>query len=399
MKAFLYKMKGAVALTLAMSLFCPQVFAAELSAEEQGVTPVEIAAEEEEKLPQLTMEEALKLAKQNSAKLREVQDQADLLHETRKDLQDMGVSLSNPTYDYKKWVNDIWYGLTAGVFQVNMGTESNKISKEVENLTLEVSVKSYFTSLADDKATLELMQKNADIQQKLYEQGWTKRRLGMISKYNLDQLKIAVDQARSTVAILQAAYDQNYTKFNQLIGGNPADRYELVYDLTFEPYVMHQTMDQYVNDKIKNDDLAIKGAELAVENAKFNMNYLSESDAGTNADQREFNYDSAKRSLKTAKQNKETLIRNTYLQIQQLESQYASAQADVAKAAADYRVAQINYQAGNVTRTTVELAELGLLQAENALEQLVYSHDMLIFMFENPTLLVDTTTAASGGSY
>ena len=136
MKAFLYKMKGAVVLTLAMSLFCPQVFAAELSAEEQGVTPVEIAVEEEEKLPQLTMEEALKLAKQNSAKLREVQDQADLLHETRKDLQDMGVSLSNPTYDYKKWVNDIWYGLTAGVFQVNMGMESNKISKEVENLTL-----------------------------------------------------------------------------------------------------------------------------------------------------------------------------------------------------------------------------------------------------------------------
>ena len=381
-----------MALTLAMSLFCPQVYAAEsLSAEEQGVKQLVIVEEEAEPLPQLTVEAALKMAKQNSAALREIQDQEDLLHETRKSLRQMGVSMTNPTYDYKKWVNDMWYALTAGVFQVNMGMEGAKIQREVENLKLEISVKSYFTSIVNNQDTLELLKKNAEIQQKLYVQGQTKHRLGMLSKYNLEQLKIAVDQARNNVALLQASLDQEYTKFNQLIGGNHADRYELVYDMTFEPYTMHQTMDQYVNDKIKNKDLAIKGQELAVENAKFNMNYLSESDAGTNADQREFNYDSAKRSLKTAKQNKETLLRNTYLQIQQLETQYASAQADVTKAAANYRVAQVNYRAGNVTKTVVEQAEMGLISAENALKELVYSHDMLIFMFENPTVLVDTS--------
>ena len=381
-----------MALTLAMSLFCPQVYAAEsLSAEEQGVKQLVIVEEEAEPLPQLTVEAALKMAKQNSAALREIQDQEDLLHETRKSLRQMGVSMTNPTYDYKTWVNDMWYALTAGVFQVNMGMEGAKIQREVENLKLEISVKSYFTSIVNNQDTLELLKKNAEIQQKLYVQGQTKHRLGMLSKYNLEQLKIAVDQARNNVALLQASLDQEYTKFNQLIGGNHADRYELVYDMTFEPYTMHQTMDQYVNDKIKNKDLAIKGQELAVENAKFNMNYLSESDAGTNADQREFNYDSAKRSLKTAKQNKETLLRNTYLQIQQLETQYASAQADVTKAAANYRVAQVNYRAGNVTKTVVEQAEMGLISAENALKELVYSHDMLIFMFENPTVLVDTS--------
>ena len=392
MKVFSHKWKSAMALTLAMSLFCPQVYAAEsLSAEEQGVKQLVIVEEEAEPLPQLTVEAALKMAKQNSAALREIQDQEDLLHETRKTLRQMGVSMTNPTYDYKKWVNDMWYALTAGVFQVNMGMEGAKIQREVENLKLEISVKSYFTSIVNNQDTLELLKKNAEIQQKLYVQGQTKHRLGMLSKYNLEQLKIAVDQARNNVALLEASLDQEYTKFNQLIGGNHADRYELVYDMTFEPYTMHQTMDQYVNDKIKNKDLAIKGQELAVENAKFNMNYLSESDAGTNADQREFNYDSAKRSLKTAKQNKETLLRNTYLQIQQLETQYASAQADVTKAAANYRVAQVNYRAGNVTKTVVEQAEMGLISAENALKELVYSHDMLIFMFENPTVLVDTS--------
>ena len=61
MKAFLYKAKGALALTLAMSMFCPQVFAAEaLSAAEQGVqeapavvlTPEEIIAQA---LPTITV--------------------------------------------------------------------------------------------------------------------------------------------------------------------------------------------------------------------------------------------------------------------------------------------------------------------------------------------------------
>lgn len=392
MKVYFYKLKSALALTLAMSLFCPQVFAAEsLSAEEQGVKQLVIVEAEEEPLPQLTYEDALTMAKKNSAALREIQDQEDLLHETRKSLRQMGVSMTNPTYDYKTWVNDMWYALTAGVFQVNMGMEGAKIQREVENLKLEISVKSYFTSIVNNQDTLELVKKNAEIQQKLYVQGQTKRRLGMISGYQLDQLRIAAQQAKNSVSLLEASLEQEYTKFNQLIGGNHADRYELVYDMTFEPYTMHQTMDQYVNDKIKNKDLAIKGQELAVENAKFNMNYLSASDAGTNADQREFNYDSAKRSLKTAKQNKETLLRNTYLQIQQLEMQYESAQADVTKAAADYRMAQVNYRIGNVTKTVVEQAELGLISAENALKELVYSHDMLIFMFENPTVLVDTS--------
>ena len=72
MKAFLYKAKGALALALAMSMFCPQVFAADaLSAEQQGVqaAPVVVLTEEElaaQALPKLTFEEALQKAKKNS---------------------------------------------------------------------------------------------------------------------------------------------------------------------------------------------------------------------------------------------------------------------------------------------------------------------------------------------
>jgi len=386
MKAFLYKMKGAVALALAMSLFCPQVFAAE----EQ---PVAVVAE----LPQLTYEEALKRAKKHSPDLRELQATADFLQETKEDIWDILGGFDQPTYEYQKWVDDGWHALMTATFTTNLGMQQTSIGKKVTELSLEVAVKSCFMSMIENEDQLELVKKNAEIQQRLYVQGQTKRRLGMISKYELDKLRLAAEQAKGTVTLLEAALEQEYIKFNSMIGGSPGDRYELVYDLTFEPYTTTQTMEQLVNDKVNNKDLTIKMQELTLENAKFNKNYLSYSTSQTKMDQNEQSYDTAKRDLKTAKENKETLVRNTFLQIRQLETQYASAVADLTKAQADYRVVQINYQAGNVTKTVVEQAEMGMITAENAVKQMVYTHDMLVFTFENPTLLANT--AAGGASY
>lgn len=81
MKNMLYKAKGALALTLAVSICgaqCVPVFAAEaLSAAQQGVqvTPVKELTEEEKaalQLPKLTAEEALAKAKKHSPDLREI---------------------------------------------------------------------------------------------------------------------------------------------------------------------------------------------------------------------------------------------------------------------------------------------------------------------------------------
>lgn len=54
---------------------------------------------------------------------------------------------------------------------------------------------------------------------------------------------------------------------------------------------------------------------------------------------------------------------------------------------------QINLRAGNVTKTAVEQAEMGVVSAQNSLNQLIYNYDMLVFTFENPSLLGNTTQA------
>lgn len=402
MKAFLYKAKGALALALAMSMFCPQVFAAEaLSAEQQGVqaAPVVELTEEElaaQQLPTLTYEEALSKAKKNSADLKDLEDLTDVLREERNDqIDDLG-TLKTPTYEYKKWVNFSTWAKQAQVFATKMEQESTALQRDLQNLVLEVGVKSSFVDILGQQDQIELAKMNADMQQKLYEQAQVKYRLGMLSKYGtggLDEKRIAAEQAKNNVALAEASLTQTYTNFNRLLGEKEDQRYELVYDVAYEPYEIGRPLDMYISDKMNNDDLSLKLMELSVEGAKFTSNYLPDevpagmTDPYDQDDRNQYSLDSAERSLKTAKQEKESLIQNTYLQIKQLETMRDSAEADLKKAETTYRMVEVNYQAGNVTKTAVEQAEMGVISAQNALKTNAYNHDMLVFTFENPTLL------------
>ncbi len=404
MKNMLYKAKGALALTLAVSICgaqCVPVFAATaLSAEQQGVqvTPIKELTEEEkaaQQLPKLTAEEALEKAKKHSPDLKSIQDTLEYLDDTMDDIdRQAGGSVTVPSVDYKKWVDDGWQKVVSAVYQVEQGQKQARIGEKLQNLGLEVSVKSYFTSIKSSEDSLALAKKNAEIQKKLYEQGKEKNRLGLLSKYNLDQLEIAAKQAQDSVALLEASMEQLYIKLNDLMGESADARFEYVYDVTFTPYKMTQDMEQYINSSVKND-LSIELKELAVESAKFSKNYVGYTNTRADSTKQEYDYDTAKRELKTAKEDKATAIRNAYLQIQQMETQIASAQSALTKAQADYRASQINLQAGNVTKTTVEQAEMGVTSAQNSLNQLVYNYDMLVFTFENPSLLSNSSTSST----
>ncbi len=391
MKAFLYKAKGVLALTLALSMSGVQAFAVEpLSAEEQGAKPAPVVVLTEEEiaamqLPQLTYEEALKKAKKHSPELRQLQNTAEYLEETRGDLWDMGI-YSLPNYDYQRWVNAGWWQAINGFFQVDQQTKQTAIGREMQEMVLEMTVLSSFTTILNDQDTLRLTEKNAEIQKTLYQQGQRKYQLGMISKYQLDKLKATSDQMENTVALLKATLEQEYIDLNEVMGEKTETRFEFVHDITFEPFTMHQTMEQYINAEMKRD-LTIKLKEMAVESAKFGKNFLSDTDTGSTSAQKELTLDQAKSDLKAAKSKKEAAIRNAYLQIQQIETAYASAQVDLEKAQADLRATELYYQVGNVTKLTLQQTELAVISAENALKQSAYNHDLVVYSFENPSLL------------
>ena len=386
-----YKAKGALALALSMALFSTTLFADTRAYAAQAVSKAE-----ENILPELTYEAALEKAKKHSPDLRDIADTAEFLQKTKEDLWDRVGYFDSPDYDYQRWVNDGWYMVTSSAFSTTTSMKQNSYGEAVTKLGLEAGVKNYFITILSQEDNLELMKKNMELQQKLYKQGKTKYQLGLISKFDLDKLETETNNLADSITLVESALEQIYTQFNSLLGESPEKRFQLVYDVSYEPFTLNQTMDQYINGKI-NASNTLKILELNVESAKFKKNYLPESSTGSEANQNNLSYDQAKRSLKTSKDDFALAIRNGYNAILQKETEYATAQAALKQAEADYHKAEVNYQAGNITALTLEQAQMGVDKAKNEIQQVVYDHDLAIFNFQTPDLL-SGGTGASGAS-
>lgn len=386
-----YKAKGALALALSMALFSTTLFA-----DTRAYAAQSAAKAEENILPELTYEAALEKAKKHSPDLRDIADTAEFLQKTKEDLWDRVGYFDSPDYDYQRWVNDGWYMVTSSAFSTTTSMKQNSYGEAVTKLGLEAGVKNYFITILSQEDNLELMKKNMELQQKLYKQGKTKYQLGLISKFDLDKLETETNNLADSITLVESALEQIYTQFNSLLGESPEKRFQLVYDVSYEPFTLNQTMDQYINGKV-NASNTLKILELNVESAKFKKNYLPESSTGSEANQNNLSYDQAKRSLKTSKDDFALAIRNGYNAILQKETEYATAQAALKQAEADYHKAEVNYQAGNITALTLEQAQMGVDKAKNEIQQVVYDHDLAIFNFQNPDLL-SGGAGASGAS-
>ncbi|HJE92331.1 TolC family protein [Anaerotignum lactatifermentans] len=395
MKKYFAKGKTVAATAMAALLVSTTAFAAEKPQESIPATEIltieEAQALEAQKEKELTFEEAVELATKNSSDLRSVAETADYLQDLKEDIWDITGSFSVPTVSYQQWVDDDIYAIYSSIQNISSSMTKNRYSEELTKISLEATVKNYYTSIFSDQSSLELAKKDMAVKKTLWEQGQRKNQLGLLSDYDLNTLRSDYEQAQYNVAKLEMALEQEYLSFYNFIGEDREKDYTLVYDVEYAPYELPQPMTQYINNKM-NTDYTIKLQEQAVEDAEFNKNYMSMSSTNATSANNKHSYEEAKRSLKTAKDSKELAIQNAYNSILSLESQYDSAVTTLEQAKAAQRAAEVNYKAGNTTAITLDQAALAVEQAQNAVTQLEYAHDMQIYQFENTELLSSGTT-------
>lgn len=395
MKKYFAKGKTVAATAMAALLVSTTAFAAEKPQESIPATEIltieEAQALEAQKEKELTFEEAVELASKNSSDLRSVAETADYLQDLKEDIWDITGSFSVPTVSYQQWVDDDIYAIYSSIQNISSSMTKNRYSEELTKISLEATVKNYYTSIFSDQSSLELAKKDMEVKKTLWEQGQRKNQLGLLSDYDLNTLRSDYEQAQYNVAKLEMALEQEYLSFYNFIGEDREKDYTLVYDVEYAPYELPQPMTQYINSKM-NTDYTIKLQEQAVEDAEFNKNYMSMSSTNATSANNKHSYEEAKRSLKTAKDSKELAIQNAYNSILSLESQYDSAVTTLEQAKAAQRAAEVNYKAGNTTAITLDQAALAVEQAQNAVTQLEYAHDMQIYQFENTELLSSGTT-------
>jgi len=395
MKKYFAKGKTVAATAMAALLVSTTAFAAEKPQESIPATEIltieEAQALEAQKEKELTFEEAVELATKNSSDLRSVAETADYLQDLKEDIWDITGSFSVPTVSYQQWVDDDIYAIYSSIQNISSSMTKNRYSEELTKISLEATVKNYYTSIFSDQSSLELAKKDMAVKKTLWEQGQRKNQLGLLSDYDLNTLRSDYEQAQYNVTKLEMALEQEYLSFYNFIGEDREKDYTLVYDVEYAPYELPQPMTQYINSKM-NTDYTIKLQEQAVEDVEFNKNYMSMSSTNATSANNKHSYEEAKRSLKTAKDSKELAIQNAYNSILSLESQYDSAVTTLEQAKAAQRAAEVNYKAGNTTAITLDQAALAVEQAQNAVTQLEYAHDMQIYQFENTELLSSGTT-------
>lgn len=388
-RRFFMKYKLALLLTLAMMMpTATTAFAAETSTETATESNSEegTVSTEESGVWQLTFEEALELAEDNSSDLDNVAEKAEYLQDLKEDIWDITGSFSVPTVSYQQWVDDEVYSIYSQIQSISSSMTQNRYTEEITKLTLESTVKSYFTSILSDESSLEVAKKEAEVKKTQYLQGQTKNKMGLISDYDLRTLETDYKTAVDNVETLERTIEEEYRSFNQLLGISDDTEYELVYDIEYTPYEMGQSMTQYIQNKL-NTDYTIKQLEQNVDDAEFNKNYMSMSSTNSQSASNKYSYEEAKSTLKTAKEDKELAIQNAYNEVQELENQYETAQRNLETAKSNLELAELNYSLGRNTALDVTKAELDVEEAENTLAQIVYSHDMKVYQLENTELL------------
>lgn len=388
-RRFFMKYKLALLLTLTMMMpTATTAFAAETSTETAAESTSEegTVSTEESGVWQLTYEEALELAEDNSSDLDNVAEKAEYLQDLKEDIWDITGSFSVPTVSYQQWVDDDVYSIYSQIQSISSSMTQNRYTEEITKLTLESTVKSYFTSILSDESSLEVAKKEAEVKKTQYLQGQTKNKMGLISDYDLRTLETDYKTAVDNVETLERTIEEEYRSFNQLLGISDDIEYELVYDIEYTPYEMGQSMTQYIQNKL-NTDYTIKQLEQNVDDAEFNKNYMSMSSTNSQSASNKYSYEEAKSTLKTAKEDKELAIQNAYNEVQELENQYETAQRNLETAKSNLELAELNYSLGRNTALDVTKAELDVEEAENTLAQIVYSHDMKVYQLENTELL------------
>ena len=358
----------------------------EESVSEESTSEESSADTEESGIWQLTFDEALEMAEDNSSDLNNVAEKAEYLQDLKEDIWDITGSFSVPSVSYQQWVDDDVYSIYSQIQSISSSMTQNRYTEEITKLTLESTVKSYFTSILSDESSLEVAKKEAEVKKTQYLQGQTKNKMGLISDYDLRTLETDYKTAVDNVETLERTIEEEYRSFNQLLGISDDTEYELVYDIEYTPYEMGQSMTQYIQNKL-NTDYTIKQLEQNVDDAEFNKNYMSMSSTNSQSASNKYSYEEAKSTLKTAKEDKELAIQNAYNEVKELEDQYETAQRNLETAKSNLELAELNYSLGRNTALDVTMAELDVEEAENTLAQIVYSHDMKIYQLENTELL------------
>lgn len=342
----------------------------------------------------ITYDDAIALATKANSSLKEISDNLEYINDTK------SLMFAGSNYPVLP-DNGSNYLVTAARFQqlstvnsLDTQQKNLRVTEELTKLSIEAGVKGEMTTITTLEKNYELAKESLELAKQQVSQKGTMYRLGMLSWNDYEKAMKDVDSQEEQLKQIEMSITQEYNSFKKLLGLSNDEKFEIDYNVEYEPVEKITDMDSFVNTKISTD-LGLKIEKENVKSASFGLNLFIDTGNGTDYDKQELNVKTAERNYAENVKAKENSIKNAYIGLQNTESQRAVLENDLAQAKADLETAKVNYEVGNITKIQCDAAELAVTKAETALMQNTLTHDINKFMLDNTCLLSGTTSTAS----
>lgn len=320
----------------------------------------------------LTLEEAVKKAINNSDSLDTIFDSIEDAEESIRLLELTGGS-GRAIYELDSAQRTLE--------KLKFKEEITKMSIQSQVEQMFISIKNAETSLAVTKYSLELSKKNLEITKQKYA-------LGMISLKEMEAQETSYNKSVENISTQEKSINELYKSLNEFMGEDKNKQYSLIFDVVYRPVGENFECNDYINKEL-SENINLKSDALSLEDNKEDLSYY-----WSNSNATYDGYLTKKEALENkekdiidSKEDLEEKIKDTYEDLLDYEKDYEDAQKDLKDAIEDYEILKLKYNLGQATKLQLESEKLNVVKAQIAIQQLVYKYDLLLYKFNNTELL------------
>jgi outer membrane protein TolC len=330
----------------------------------------------------LTIETAVEKAIANSSKLKTLDENKDL---SETDFKNTSTSLTN--YDSDDNGSNNYLNLAVQYKRLAISLKNYDATTEVTKKQLEQSIREYFVAIVEAQNAIELYEQNMEIQQKEIDIAKVKLDLGLISQSEYDSSVTSFNTLKSNRDTLKNNLDTAYSTLNVILGYDTKTRYELEYDCDYTAEIDNLNL-TYIISKAQSSSYSITQKKNAVDIAKYDYEKYSLSTAtdysSETRDEKKATYAQATRDYGDAKDTIETTITNWYNSLKEAEQNYSDNLATLTLKKSQLAIYEKKYELGTITELELEKYKYEISQLENTIQNLKYSHDLLVRKLQDP---------------
>ena len=257
--------------------------------------------------------------------------------------------------------------------QRNYDAEMNQITRD--------TVSTYY-QLAQAKEALRISNDNVAVQEKLYQNTQSKFNLGVVSKQDVLNAEIGLNEAKVNAEKMENTYASARMGFNLSFGYDLMQNINIT-DTLDEAEMCATPLEDAIASALENRN-EIKGAEFGLNTATLKVEANASKVSRTSAQYRsdEATLMNAQTNAVNAPKSIEMDVRNKYMDMVQKKSAVELGKLNVENAKETYRLANLQYDAGMATLTDTQQAQLGAYQAELNYYTTLLDYNLAIIDYE-----------------